>query len=398
MRVVALGDVGVVDDMMHIGDEAMFRAARDELAARGAGLVAVSSAPSETAERYGVEAVPRIRFDGLDRESSEARRDAVLALAEGRDALAPDDSARAVVDAVARADGVLIAGGGNLASTWPLHVYERATLAGVAERLGKPVVVSGQTLGPDLRGRDRELVAELLDRAALAGVREATSHRLAADLGITARLGVDDASFVGLPLGAAAPVEEHRSAGEGVLVSLSLSLGRASRPETVARIAALVDMAADLVGGPVRFHAHFGPLTGADPRGDAVLHDEVRARLRTPSSVVPTGDVPAAASLARSTALLITGRYHPAVFAAPAGVPVLGLVTDDYTAVKQRGALAHWGQDTTVPISEADTAGIPRLRELWSGRGEVAAEARERFPRHRADADAWWDAVAAVFR
>lgn len=399
MRVVALGDVGVVDDMMHIGDEAMFHAARDELAARDASLIAVSSAPSETAERYGVEAVPRIRFDGLDRESSEARRDAVLALAEGRDALAPDDSARAVVDAVARAEGVLIAGGGNLASTWPLHVYERAALAGVAARLGKPVVVSGQTLGPDLRGRDRELVADLLERAALAGVREATSQRLAADLGVTARLGVDDASFVGLPLGAAAAgvVADAVKAREGVLVSLSLSLGRASRPETVARIAALVDAAADLTGGPVRFHAHFGPLTGADPRGDAVLHDEVRASMCTASSVVPTGDVPAAASLARSSALLITGRYHPAVFAAPAGVPVLGLVTDDYTAVKQRGALAHWGQEATVPIAEADTAGIPRLRELWGGRDAVVAAARERFPRHRADADAWWDAVAGVF-
>ena len=58
MRVVALGDVGVIDDMMHIGDEAMFQAANDELAARGVDLVAVSSAPAETAARYGIDAVP----------------------------------------------------------------------------------------------------------------------------------------------------------------------------------------------------------------------------------------------------------------------------------------------------------------------------------------------------
>src|ERR671912_382735 len=109
MRVVALGDVGVVDDMMHIGDEAMFAAA---------------------------------------------------------------------VGAVAAADGVLIAGGGNLASTWPLHVYERAALAGIAARLSRPLVVSGQTLGPDLRGRDRDLVRGLLHSAALVGVRESASHAL----------------------------------------------------------------------------------------------------------------------------------------------------------------------------------------------------------------------------
>jgi polysaccharide pyruvyl transferase WcaK-like protein len=397
MRVVALGDVGVIDDMMHIGDEAMFQAARDELGARGASVTAVSSVPPETSARYGVDAVQRIRFDGLDRDASEGRMAAVLALAEGRDALAADDTARGVVAAVANADGVVIAGGGNLASTWPLHVYERAALAGIAARLGRPVVVTGQTLGPDLRGRDRELVAELLDSAALVGVRESTSHRLAADLGVRARLGVDDASFVGLPTGVQPSGSPPSTHGEGVLVSLSLSLGRAPREETVARIAALVDAAAELTGGPVRFHAHFGPLTGTAPRGDAALHDEVRARMRVPSSVVTTGDVPAAASRARSAALLITGRYHPAVFAAPAGVPVLGLVTDDYTAVKQRGALAHWGQEATVPISEADSAGIPRLRALWSDRERVAAQARERLPQHRANADAWWDAVADSF-
>jgi polysaccharide pyruvyl transferase WcaK-like protein len=392
MRVIALGDVGVVDDMMHIGDEAMFQAASDELGARGATVVGVSSAPAETASRYGIDAVPRIRFDGLDRAASETRLTDVLALAEGRDVLAPDDPARAVVSAVATADGVVIAGGGNLASTWPLHVYERAALAGVAARLGRSVVITGQTLGPDLRGRDRELVAELLRSARLVGVRESTSHRLAADLGVTARLGVDDASFMATPTADAAPERD------GVLVSLSLSVGRAPRPETVERIAALVDEAAGLTGGAVRFHAHFGALTGTHPRGDAVLHEEVRARMRTPSIVVPTGDVADAASLARSSAVLITGRYHPAVFAAPAGVPVLGLVTDDYTAVKQRGALAHWGQDATVPISAADVDGIPRLHALLEDSGRIADEARARRPRHRADYDAWWDAVADAFR
>jgi hypothetical protein len=119
--------------------------------------------------------------------------------------------------------------------------------------------------------------------------------------------------------------------------------------------------------------------------------------MRTPSTVVPTGDVAGAASLARSAALLITGRYHPAVFAAPAGVPVLGLVTDDYTAVKQRGALAHWGQDATVPISAADVDGIPRLDALLRHRERIAAEARTRVPAHRADFTAWWDSVADTF-
>lgn len=386
MRLVMIGDVGVVDDMVHIGDEAMFEAAVDELTARGVDVTGVSSAPVDTTERYGVEAVPRIGFDGLDRAASEGRLAAVVA---GGGDLAPDDTARAVIAAVAAADGVIIAGGGNLASTWPLHVYERAALAGIAERTGTPLVVTGQTFGPHLVGRDRELVGALLRSARRVGVREAASQRLAAELGVDARGGVDDASFLGMT--------ETTPARAGVLVSLSLSLGGAPRDETVARIAALVDAAADTTREPVRFHAHYGPVEGDTPRGDAVLHEEVRARMRTPSTVVPSGDARTAASLARSSALLITGRYHPAVFAAPAGVPVLGLVTDEYTAVKQRGALAHWAQDAVVSIVAADSEGIPRLPQLWSDRHAIADGAAQRRPAHRADAAAWWDEVVAAF-
>ena len=305
----------------------------------------------------------------------------MLALAEGRDSLAPDDSARAVVDAVAGADGVLIAGGGNLASTWPLHVYERAALAGIAARLGRPLVVSGQTLGPDLRGRDRELVADLLRSAAAASaVRESTSQRLAADLGVDApaRRG---RRVVRRHAGAAMPLP----AGDGVLVSLSLSLGRAPRDRNrgadrrARGCSRRRGRRSGAIPRPLRT-AHPAPAA----RGDAVLHDEVRARMRGPSTVVPTGDVPGSGIPRPFHRSADHRAVPPCGLRGPAGVPVLGLVTDDYTAVKQRGALAHWGQDATVPISAADTGGIPRLHALWQDRDRIADVAARRLPRHRA--------------
>ncbi len=69
-------------------------------------------------------------------------------------------------------------------------------------------------------------------------------------------------------------------------------------------------------------------------------------------------------------------------------------MTDEYTAVKQRGALAHWGQQATVPISAAQSDGIPNLRELWAERDGVRAEADRRRPGHLAEFGGWWDAVA----
>lgn len=393
VRLLSIGDIGVIDGMMHIGDEAMFEALRDEMLARGVDLVAVSSDPAESAERYGVSAVSRIGFTGLSRADATARMRQVVDAAKQPSSLPADDPARAVIDAVAATDGVVVAGGGNLASRWPVHIYERATLAAIAGELGLPVAVTGQTFGPDLIDVDRALLSHTLRDARLVGVRETTSLALARDLGIEARIGVDDASFLGDRDGDS----DASASRSGVLVSLSLSLGDAPREQAVARIARLIDDAAALTGEPVAFHAHFGPLDPhSPPRGDAVLHDEVRQRMITPSTVIPTGDPRAAARLARSAALLVTGRYHPAVFAAPAGVPVVGLVVDDYTRVKQLGVLSHWGQAGVAPLAEADSAGREVLLRVWAARERIADDAAARMSAHRTHASVWWDAIAGV--
>lgn len=397
VRLLSIGDIGVTDGMMHIGDEAMFEALRDEMRERGVELVAVSSEPAESAERYGVDAVSRIGFTGLSRDAADERMRQVVAAAKHPSSLAADDPARAVIDAVAATGGVVVAGGGNLASRWPVHIYERATLAAIAGELGRPVVVTGQTLGPDLVDSDRALLSRALRGARLVGVRETTSLALARELGVEARLGVDDASYLGdrdPRTDSEADASDPRS---GVLVSLSLSLGGAPRDVTVARIARLVDRAAELTGEPIAFHAHFGPLDPDAPaRGDAVLHEEVRAQMTAPSRVIPAGEPRAAARLARSAALLITGRYHPAVFAAPAGVPIVGLVADDYTRIKQLGVFGHWGQDGVAALADADGAGIAVLERVWAARAQIDEAAAERAPQNRAEASRWWDAVANV--
>ncbi|MBB2976254.1 polysaccharide pyruvyl transferase WcaK-like protein [Microbacterium endophyticum] len=386
MRLVVIGDVGVVDGMMHIGDEAMFEALCDEMRARGAEIVAVSSAPEETAARYGIDAIGRIDFDLLSRTDAEARLDGIDAALGG--AVSTDDRIRTMIAEIRSADAVIIAGAGNLASTWPTHIYERVAMSRIAQSLGRPLIVTGQTLGPELNERDRELVGEIVQNAALVGVRETTSQALSSVLGAPARLGVDDASFL------AWDDTELPSKPSGVLISLSLHLGGADRVETTTRIAALADAAAGLTGEPVRFHAHFGALENVTPRGDALLHDEIRDRMRSASEVLPTGTPREAALAARSAALLITGRYHPAVFAAPAGVPVLGLVTDEYTRIKQRGALAHWGQSSTVALAAADTDGIPVLEALWEQRESVAQSAAQAVTAARVESASWWTQIA----
>lgn len=381
MRALVIGDVGVLDGMFHVGDEAMFEVACRELASRGIGAIGVSANPTESAERYGIAAVPRLGFRGLDRAAAAARASTLL---DGD--LAPDDPARATLAALRESAGLVIAGGGNLASRWPEHIVERATLAELARRAGLPVVVSGQTLGPDLDDGDEDVVRALCAGAAATRMREPDSLARVRGWGLPARLGVDDASFL----------DDSPSGGGGIVVSLSGWFAGRDATATEADLAATLDHLAVESGLPVTFHAHFAALDAGDSRGDSAVHERVAARMSTRASIVPTRDSRHSAAVARAADLLVSSRYHPVVFAAPAGVPVLAVHVDRYTEIKLRGALGHWGDVAPVDLS----AGAPRLAaaglDALARRDAIAADADARRPAHRAEAAAWWDVVAAA--
>jgi polysaccharide pyruvyl transferase WcaK-like protein len=374
--IVVVGDVGVTDEVIHIGDEAMFEALVTELRSRGVDrFVGISNNPAETAMRYGIEAIGRIMRQG-NREQLAERMTRVLAAAGGDSSqLAPEDSAWSVIRAIADSDGVAIAGGGNLTSTWPAHVYERATVGELARRANKPLVVTGQTIGPTLLSGDATLVAELLASARLVGVRERSSFALASSWGVCGvEQNVDDASFLGT---------EVLQSG-CCLVTLSTHLGPVQRTVFVDRVVELLD-SLDL---ELAFLAHHGSADPAVVRGDSVMHELVRER--TGGTVITATTARAAAATARGAALAVTSRYHPAVFAAAAGVPVLGIPVDEYTGVKLGGALGNAGQN-----------GILSLDRLLAGEGPSAVRAARERPTTAIDRvryDAWWDRVAEVFR
>ncbi|MDY0830105.1 polysaccharide pyruvyl transferase family protein [Microbacterium sp. BG28] len=387
MSVLAIGDVGVVDDLFHVGDEAMFDAAVVELGRRGIDTIGISSAPAETRERYGIDAVDRLGFVGLDPAAAAHRAEQLADAAAGRAGLAADDPARGVLDALGTVTGVLHTGGGNLASRWPVHIYERTTLTRMAAARGLPVVFSGQTFGPDLTADDEARLRAALAAAALVGVREGTTGTLVRSWGLDPRRQVDDASFLDAPT--VAPTS-------GPLL-VSLSGWYAHRPTDAVdqALARMIDTAAEHTGAPVVFHAHFGPLADGDVRGDVVVHERVRAHLHTPSRLETTADTAHAVSLARSARLLISSRYHPVVFAAPSGVPVLALAADEYTRIKLTGALEPWGQDGVIDIDDA-TAASALLPSLISRAASLRGTAAERFHAHRSRASQWWDDVAAA--
>lgn len=403
MQLVAIGDVGVVDRMIHIGDEAMFQEFVDRARQRGVdGITALSSNPPETATRYGVDALAGIGYRGLDDADSETRMSRVLAAAAGdRSGLDADDPALAVIDRIRASDGVVVTGGGNMSSVWPSHIFERATIGGIAAAAGVPLVVSGQTLGPALEGRHAELVSGLLRSARLVSVRERPSRQLARDLGIgDVRLNADDATFLGW--------DDQPEREPYCLVSLSVYVGDADRAETIGGFARLLDEVAARTGLAIRFLAHFASLDPAETRGDSVLHERVRSAMRHPDSrVVPTTDSLDAARLARRASLVVTSRYHPAVFATSSLTPTIAVPVDGYTGVKLGGVLDNFGMPGLLPVADLlGGGGAEVLERVWSdprvdpssqGLRAQGLRAQELRSAAWSDSVAWWDRVMKAF-
>ncbi|CAN5316633.1 hypothetical protein BH11ACT2_BH11ACT2_12860 [soil metagenome] len=380
MHIVAIGDIGVVDDMIHIGDEAMFEQLVAEVRARGIGeIVALSSAPSDTADRYGVRSIARIGFSGARAEMTERMR-RVLA-----GELGPGDPALDVIAAVESSAGVAIAGGGNMTSLWPLHIYERATLGALAARAGVPLVVSGQTIGPQLSEPDAALVTRLLASARLVGVRESASLALVRSLGIDhATLTIDDASYL--------PVDSPPEAR--CLVTLAGHVGDHDREAFVGAVAALLDDVATSTGLEIVFSPHFGSTRAGEVRGDSVMHADVARRLTAPSREIPATHAARSGVLARSAALVISSRYHPAVFAVPGGVPTIGIAVDDYTTVKLTGALGNFNQSSVLDAADLISGeGRALLARVWRNRDAIRAG----VPHRQYESAQWWSSVAATF-
>ena len=79
----------------------------------------------------------------------------------------------------------------------------------------------------------------------------------------------------------------------------------------------------------------------------------------------------------RGAAFTLTSRYHPAVFSAAAGIPVLALVPDAFTQMRVGGALRQYGLgEFTLPLGML-AGGVPELMVAAALRhAAVASDAR----------------------
>ena len=285
-------------------------------------------------------------------------------------------------DAIAAMDAVVVSGGGNLNSRYGWLLYERAAAVRAAEHAGVPVYVTGQSLGPVLNPEDAQVLERMLRTARSVTVREHSSLAWCRERGIDARLSVDDATDY-LPASPARTLHyaEGVSAGQALdelperYVCVTVNECTEQQAQQLAR---LLDNMWREHGYASVFLSHYGDPQNPES-GDIQVHQRIAEQLSpsTPATLLPILHADQSITVHRAAAFTLTSRYHPAVFSAAAGIPVLALVPDAFTQMRVGGALRQYGLgEFTLPLGML-AGGVPELMVAAALRhAAVASDAR----------------------
>lgn len=413
-RVLVIGDIG--QHTYHVGDEAMTIASAQALSEGGAAVTLMTRDVGHSARYIGAAAheagapyeyLPFLLFPWApaereltlaalecvltelhaDRERpSTAELAALLQVQALPEVLHPlEQTVERMVEfagSIAAMDAVVVSGGGNLNSRYGWLLYERAAAVRAAEHAGVPVYVTGQSLGPVLNPEDAQVLERMLRTAHSVTVRERSSLAWCRERGIDARLSVDDATDYSV----ASPARtlhyaEGISAGQTLdelpdhYVCVTVNECTDQQAQQIARL--LDGMWREHGYTPV-FLSHYGDPQ--DPAsGDIQAHQRIAEQLSpsTPATLLPILHADQSVTVHRAAAFTLTSRYHPAVFSAAAGIPVLALIPDAFTQMRVGGALSLYGLgEFTLPLGVL-AGGVPELMVAAALRhAAVASDAR----------------------
>lgn len=411
---VIIGDVGG-KETYHVGDEAMLEANLECLRAHipDVSFTTVSADPDWTASLYGVGSVLPLGFP-TNQSGWAGSYDALLAwaiqCAEGVNGLVRAADAEnnvgletsavpegftercsTLLQELKSSDGLVISGGGNLCSSWPHLFYERVALISMAQRLGKRVVVLGQTLGPHLTPPEYRLLAEALCSTDLVVVREYPSYDLAAAMGVPSErllYALDDAFLMSSqPANIPGPVGDLiGSQQEWIAVTFAAFVDPRGGPPEIKLLADQLAQVQEHTGAALVFIPHAGAAHGSF--ADETVASALAEHLGSSFFVLNLRLAAEVRWITQRASMVISNRYHPLVFGSSGQVPCLGLYSDHYTEVKILGILDHVGlRDWGLSIQSALEGELAaRSIDLWSRRKQIrallAANAQQRQWHH----------------
>ena len=397
MRVALLCDIDQA--IYHVGDEAIFASSAAQLQARGVDVVPISRR-----QKYGPggqapdEAIRALEFPWPPQDRQRYLAEIRAVIAGDRDALPVDDKVFEIIEELHGVDALVIGGGGALNSRLGWLLYERLATALIVSEQGKPVILSGQSIGPDLSVSDREVLGELLDQCALVGMRDADSYRVAKQLR-------PDHSAIFQTIDDAVLLDADWSAPKANRIGVTLAADPAPFPaDDYLRVMAMViDGLAGRTDAEIELIPHM-----ADPDGGGVdeqLHQSIAQRLQRPVASHPIERCRPSAQRLAECRWVVTTRFHPVVFGLLSGASVLPIGLGRYGLSRMDGALRNWGWGSGVvpfgalwdPQTGEATSVLPFvLDELLASEDTERQRLELERPGRLAAAAHWWDRVAAV--
>jgi len=367
-KVILIGGFGWHD----IGDESMPHAVRLEFRrkfGRHLNLMMFSPDPEYTTQLHGESSVLDIKRIGLLPSRSRSQRIkllvATLIFLMGVIArrlgirLKLWQSARYALDELCEADVLFNVGGGNLNSIIPQELYKKCTTYLAARILGKPIIISGQTLGPFTNSMDRWYAQFCLNKVHMITFRDkAISHQRATEIGIAKPIMLDAADdAMTIPsisrADAIALLEKETqqswdklsAAPLRIFLNLKGSLkvfkgqGRqANLDNEIGLMAKIADALVEELNATVIFL----PTDFCGGVDDRPLHVAVMEKMYTSGSA-QVFSVQNEYTDSELKGMLSVGdfaigaRYHFNVFAASVLVPFLGIASGDYQRTKLKG-------------------------------------------------------------
>lgn len=255
-------------------------------------------------------------------------------------------------------DGLHVAGGGAFTDVFPSELWQRCCLVqGFASR-GKPVVLTGQQLGPVDSAVTRRSVLRTLRAASFVGLRDPTrSVRLCEAAGLPAgRFAMMGDDALGLPAAEAGRVERALArhgveAGSFLAVNVRVGYYAPSYARHVASLAEAARRLAEPRGLPVLVvPIALGDLDSDIEVGRALAR-AVGGRARVLDASARTAGLTKGVLGQAWAALGVS--YHFCQFALEGGTPAALLYDDPYYEQKGRGLRAFWGDERlALPIAD----------------------------------------------
>ncbi len=234
-------------------------------------------------------------------------------------------------------DDIIVCGGGNLNSLFPEYIFNRAIFVALVKHLHKKIYFAPQTVGPISNISDFLLMRYILKKSDFLQVRESLSPRLTRGVSENIELTFDDA----LRLDKVSTIESGEPS-EGIKVALSMRDFDSERnAESIAK--AITQIKQHYTNCTFYLLPHIFDIHN---NGDLVIMKEVMEKTNTSYVSIDSNYFTAfptkrpeeiLLNLTATMDLVLTSRYHGAIFGLYHLVPTVCFFDTDYYKTKFLG-------------------------------------------------------------